>query len=259
MWCKHCRQDTPCIRAASRHGMSCARCGAAYSREAEDGEARHDEGTHPAEVGLDLDRNPPPGIGSSLDDWRLDDAVRSLQARVDPLRSGRGRTAANQASRRPQWRLDAAHATPRAPHKPKRRIAAERPGRAPTFTNSALLLGLAACVGGVAVLGWSVVESRGDLWNIGISSTVAGGVVFLLGLVLQLERIWHNSRFTVHKLRQIDAHLQDLEHTTASLGVTHGSAAQTFYSHLAEQAHPQLLLADLKGQIDLLAMNLAKR
>lgn len=121
------------------------------------------------------------------------------------------------------------------------------------------MMGLIAGVGGVSVLAWSVAESRGDLWNIGISAIVAGGVVFLLGLVLQLERIWHNSRFAIHKLRQIDTHLQDLERTTASLGVTHGSASQAFYSHMAEQANPQLLLSDLKGQIDLLAMNFARR
>ncbi|MEX0978130.1 MAG: hypothetical protein WDZ48_04730, partial [Pirellulales bacterium] len=164
------------------------------------------------------------------------------------------------ASRQPQWRLDAAHASVPRAHKPKRRTSADGPaGRTPSFTNSALLLGLTATVGGLAVLGWSVIESRGDLWNIGLSSTVAGGVVFLLGLVLQLERIWHNSRLAVHKLRQIDAHLQDLERTTASLGVTHGSASQTFYSHMAEQAHPHLMLADLKGQIDLLARNFAGR
>ncbi len=53
--------------------------------------------------------------------------------------------------------------------------------------------------------------------------------------------------------------MQQLERTTSMLGVTHGSASQAFYTHLAEQAHPQMLLADLKGQIDLLAMNFAGR
>ena len=131
--------------------------------------------------------------------------------------------------------------------------------RAPTFTNSALLFGLLACMGGTAVLAWSVAEARGDVWNIGISAIVAGGIVFLLGLVLQLERIWHHSRFALHKLRQIDAHLVDLERTTATLGVTHGATSQTFYTHLAEGANPYLLLSDLKGQIDQLAISLARR
>jgi hypothetical protein len=238
--------------------MCCARCGAAYSGETEEAGVRGAEGLHPAEVGLDLDKYPPFG-GTGFDDWQLDQAVRSLQARVDPLRSPQPRHTGSTASRAPHWRLDAAHRTPRPPHAPKRRIAERAPARSPTFTNSALLMGLVACVGGVALLGWSVLESRGELWNVGVSATVAGGVVFLLGLVLQLERIWHNSRFAVHKLRQIDGHLQDLERTCASLGTTHGTASQAFYSHFADHAHPHLLLADLKGQIDLLAMQMAKR
>ncbi|MEX0676449.1 MAG: hypothetical protein WD063_05205 [Pirellulales bacterium] len=250
MWCKHCRQDTPSISSASRHGMCCGQCGVPLSGESEP--------LHPAEVGLDLDA---PGTANRYEDWQLDQNVRSMQARFEPWRSHRpARRATNTPSGRPQWRSDAAHARVPPSHKPKRRIAAYRAGgRSPTFTNSALLMGLAACIGGVLVLGWSVVESRGDLWNIGLSANVAGGVVFLLGLVLQLERIWRNSRFAVHKLRQIDSHLQDLERTTSMLGVTHGSAAQAFYAHMSEQANPHLLLSDLKGQLDLLAMNLARR
>ena len=251
MWCKHCRQNTPCISLASRHGMCCGRCGVPLSGESKP--------VHPAEVGLDLDA--PPISATSYEDWQLDQNVRSMQARSEPWRSHRpaGR-ARNSGSRQPQWRTDAAHARVPRWHEPKRRTGAVRPsGRSPTFTNSALMMGLMAGTAGAAVLGWSVIESRGDLWNIGLSAIVAGGVVFLLGLVLQLERIWHNSRFAVVKLRQIDSHLQDLQRTTASLGVTHGSASGAFYSHLADQANPHLLLSDLKGQIDLLAMSFARR
>ena len=39
------------------------------------------------------------------------------------------------------------------------------------------------------------------------------------------------------------------------LNVTHSSAAQAFYAHMADEASPQTLLADLKGQIDLLAIS----
>jgi hypothetical protein len=262
MWCKHCRQDTPSISTASRHGMCCGRCGVPLTGDTQSSQQAPDTGhePHPAEVGLDLEA-PSVGTSANFEDWQLDQNVRSLQARLEPWKSRRSaRRVKSPASRQPQWRVDAAHArVPRFHKKPRRRAAAGGAGRSPTFTNSALLLGLLAMMGGVAVLGWSVVEARGDLWNIGLSATVAGAVVFLLGLVLQLERIWHNSRLAMHKLRQIDSHLQDLERTTASLGVTHGSASQTFYSHMAEQAHPHLMLADLKAQIDLLAMSLAGR
>jgi hypothetical protein len=260
MWCKHCRQDTPCIAATSRHGMCCGRCGVPLSGDGESKPAGESGRAHPAEIGIDLNQGAPPGIKPGFDDWQLEQNLRRLQARIDPLHRQRpARPKMSTASRRPQWRVDAAHAPVRPPHSPRRRTSVDRPGRSPTFTNSALLLGLVACVGGVGVLGYSVVESRGELWNVGLSAVVAGGVVFLMGLVLQLERIWHNSRVAVQKLRQIDTHLQDLERTTAALGVTHGSASQAFYTHMADSASPHLLLSDLKGQIDLLALSLSRR
>jgi hypothetical protein len=242
--------------------MCCGRCGVPLSTIPDTQYAARpaDETGHPAEVGLDLD-GPPPGTARSFEDWQLDHNVRSMRARMEPWQSHRpSPRPKNAASHRPQWRIDAAHRRVPAPHKPKRRQGAAWPGgRSPTFTNSALTMGLIAGTGGVAVLAWSVAEGRGDYWNIGISAIVAGGVVFLLGLVLQLERIWHNSRFAVFKLRQIDSHLQDLERTTASLAVNNGSASQSFYTHMANQAHPHLLLSDLKGQLDLLAMDFARR
>jgi hypothetical protein len=260
MWCKHCQQDTPSISSASRHGMCCGRCGVPLSGPIESAAQPADEPCHPAEVGLDLD-SPPPGMARSFEDWQLDHNVRSMRARMEPWQSRRpARRPQGAGSGRPQWRVDAAHRRVPAPHKPKRRNGAAGPGgRSPTFTNSALMMGLMACAGGAAMLAWSVAEARGDIWNVGVSAIVAGGVVFLFGLVLQLERIWHNSRFAVNKLRQIDSHLQDLERSTASLAVTHGSASGDFYSHLADQAHPHLLLSDLKGQLDLLAMDFARR
>ena len=53
--------------------------------------------------------------------------------------------------------------------------------------------------------------------------------------------------------------LDDLRQTTSLLGSNHGSAAQAFYAHLAQGANPQMLLADLKGQLDLLAIRMAQR
>lgn len=260
MWCKHCGQDTPAIRSASRHGMCCGQCGVPLSASSGQHGSAAGEAPHPAEIGLDLDA-PPIDLARSVEDWRLDHNVRSMRARMEPWQRPReSHEAESGPSRQPQWRVDAAHASLPQRHYPKRRAPARNGQRSPTtFTNSALLLGLLAGAGGAGVLAYAAAEARGDLWNIGLSALVAGAVVFLLGLVLQLERIWHNSRFAVRKLRQIDTHLQDLERTTASLGVTHSSASQAFYSHMADQANPHLLLSDLKGQLDLLAMNFARR
>jgi hypothetical protein len=114
------------------------------------------------------------------------------------------------------------------------------------------------CCGGV-LLGWSFLAGRADLWNLGIPIAVGGQIALLIGLVLQLERIWQNNRYAVEKLDEVDERLADMHHSQALLQVNHGSAAQAFYAHMADGANPSMLLADLKGQLDLLAVKLSER
>ena len=88
--------------------------------------------------------------------------------------------------------------------------------------------------------------------------TVVGQAGLLLGLILQLERIWQGNRYTAHKLEHVDKQLDDLRQTASILGMSHSSASQAFYSHLTQGASPHILLADLKGQMDLLAQRTAQ-
>lgn len=116
-----------------------------------------------------------------------------------------------------------------------------------------------AFVCGGVLLGWSVFADRGDLWRLGMPTALGGQFSLLLGLVLQLDLLWNYHRQTDDKLVAVDTRVQDLNQTTAQLGATHSSAAQAFYSHLADSASPQILLADLKSQIDLLSVTMANR
>lgn len=88
---------------------------------------------------------------------------------------------------------------------------------------------------------------------------LAGQAGLLLGLVFQLDGLWRNHRQQDKTLGGLESRLKELRRTTAMLGTTHSSAAQAFYSHMAEGAHPELLLADLKGQLDLLAVKMSDR
>ncbi|REK05421.1 MAG: hypothetical protein DWQ37_23150 [Planctomycetota bacterium] len=262
MWCKNCRQDTPGIRSAHPPGIVCGRCGEVLGAGQSDAASRATAGNrfvtreHPAEIGLDLGESF--DLGPSFDDWQLAQNLHALEARLGGSRPQQQATQPQPApapSRRPEYRIDAAHTKPPAPHRRRKRARAASPG---LLVPSALWLGLVALVGGGVLLGCSIVEQRPELWNLGLPVAASGACVFLLGLALQLERIWTNSRYAVHKLRQLDTQLVELERTTSMLGVTHGSASQAFYSHMAESASPHMLLADLKGQVDLLAMNLAR-
>ena len=261
MWCKHCGQDVPAIQMVTPGSASCARCGGMFARE--DGTAPSSRLADVAARGVDLSAAAPDSIGyPSFDDWEIDQNYRQLQARVGHWkRVGRpNKRGLRQAAFRDLRRMDAGHDLG-APHKRRSQSAVRS-----SFIGWTLLsLGLLAFVCGAALLGWSLVEhyfglgNQADLWNLGMPPIVAGQVVLLLGLVLQLERISHNSRNAVRKLDQVGSQLNQLERNTKMLHVTHGSASQAFYAHMTEQANPEFLLADLKGQLDLLAMTMAKR
>jgi hypothetical protein len=124
---------------------------------------------------------------------------------------------------------------------------------------TAVGLGLAALLYGGVLLVWGYALARGDLWSWGLPLTIGGQAVLLLGLFMQLDRLWRDHRQTSESLDQLDDRLTDLKHTTSMLGTTHSSAAQSFYVHMADGASPELMLADLKGQLDMLALRLAQQ
>jgi hypothetical protein len=258
MWCKHCRQDVPGMNATNQLGLSCARCGAALAAE-DDPQATHAvDLTNPSLSHFDLARTQPPVSAlPSFEEWDIDQSFQNLQARVGSWKriDPPAETSGPVASPAPQWRVDGGHGSVAGPHPAKSRASR----RSSLLAWSVLSLGLITFACGAVLLTLSFAEDRSDLWSWGIPVAVAGQVGLLLGLALQLERLWQNGRYAARKLEQVDSQLHHLEHTTTMLGVTHSSAAQAFYVHMADEANPQMLLADLKGQLDLLADSMSKR
>ena len=120
-------------------------------------------------------------------------------------------------------------------------------------------LGLMSFVCGGVLLAWSFIGHRNDLWGLGMPITLVGQFGLLLGLVLQLDHLWQASRHTADTLNAVDDRLSEINHATTLLRTTHSSPAQSFYAHYAEGAHPHLLLADLKGQLDLLSAKMSQQ
>ncbi|HEX3726821.1 MAG TPA: hypothetical protein VHV08_11290 [Pirellulales bacterium] len=256
MWCPRCGQDVPGISSPGSGGICCARCGAAHGR-AED---RTDEAAATlagaASHGLDLHEVRSTRLHPSFEDWSVDQSFQQLQARLGMGHRGkrRLRRSPSRESAAPQWQVHGSHKKPSAPHqRPTRKMASK------IFGSAVLCLGLTVIAYGAVLMGLSFVDDRPDLWTEGMPLIAVGQVVLLLGLVLKLERVWQQSRDAAHKLEKVDSHLRRLERATAMLGITHGSASQAFYAHMADEANPKMLLADLKGQIDLLAMSMDKR
>lgn len=123
---------------------------------------------------------------------------------------------------------------------------------------ASMCLGLAAFACGAFLLFWAVFRERPELWDLGLPITLGGQIGLLLGVCLQLERLWQENRQASQRLAEMDQQLADLERNTRLLGSPYQSASQTFYSHLGEGASPQLLLTDLKSQLDLLALRISQ-
>jgi hypothetical protein len=261
MWCSHCQQDVPGI-AIKEDGnrICCARCSGLLagmqgrtpvvitdepSRESQTASAPASE-AHAAEVVEALVAAPP------LDDWSLDAdlaaVTRMMQTlRVDPQAKA-PRTSTPQTAA-PSWRMPEA-APLRATKPPAKRNS--------YFAWPVLMLGMMAFCGGAVLLGWSYFGDRAVLWNYGLPAVLAGQALLVLGLVMQLDGLWQNSRDTRQALDELDRELADLRHATSVLTTTHTPAGQSFYAHMAEGASPHLLLADVKGQLDVIAMRLAQ-
>jgi len=122
-----------------------------------------------------------------------------------------------------------------------------------------ITIGLMAFVCGGVLLAFSLLYERDHFWRIGLPLVLGGQAALILGLVLQMEGLWHSSQQTTHTLDQLDNRLDELQHATTTLSTTHTPPAATFYAHYAQGASPHLLLADLKGQLDLLAMKMAEQ
>lgn len=151
----------------------------------------------------------------------------------------------------------------RRPRKKKERTATSRKhapgdGLLALLAWTPLSLGTAAFVCGLALMGWSMNSGRQDLWSVASPIVFAGQIALVLGLLLQLDRVWRNSRWAATKMESVDEQLQDLKTATTLLSTSHGPSS-AFYAHWAGGAGAEILLSDLKSQLDLLAMKLSKQ
>lgn len=263
MWCGNCQQDVPGI-AIKEDGnrICCARCSGLLAgitgrtpvvitdeppREAVPTETALPKAEAPEQVEAIV---APP----LLDDWSLEndlaavtrmmhtlrsDAPASATAAIEPRRSHDGQP----------WRMPDSR-SPRPTLAP--------PKRGSWLAWPVLMIGMMTFCCGAVLLGWSFATGRGDLWTFGMPAVLAGQGLLVLGLVVQLEGLWQNNRETRETLDGLDRELAELRHATSVLTSTHTAAGQSFYAHMAEGASPHLLLADVKGQLDVIALRLAQ-
>ena len=119
-------------------------------------------------------------------------------------------------------------------------------------------LAIFAC-GGVLMI-WSIVAQREELWNTGIPMLLVGQMGLLVGLILQLDRLWHENRDTATKVDRLDHQLQGQLHVSKSSATPESDddARGIAGCHSAEQGGAEQILADLRGQLDLLSERISE-
>ncbi len=269
MWCRICGQDVPGIPSFEEGEYSCARCGesvAPISPQSAAAAKEHpakEEAAQAGEAGTAAQRPP------LYDGWEIDEQLRHYRRVLGSASLPKeefGGPAAQST-----FRLDAAHGVPAPKMKQARRSSGKMEGvavaakdRAPGDRPLAVLawvtlfLATMCFTCGLALIGWSMNTGRQDLWAIGMPIILAGQIALVLGLVLQLDRLWRDSRRAAAKLETVGEQLHDLKTTTTLLGTAHGPSS-AFYAHWAGGAGPEILLGDLKSQLDLLAVKLSRQ
>ena len=236
MWCSHCERDVH-GKPTGGGDMACAHCGTLVADGLENVPSAAFVEMMPEECGR-----------MAWNDWSVDFEIARAEAALESTRY---------IERAPPDHIGMPHQATMPPSRP----AAGAPVREPRpgiWAWSLLLLGVMGLSGGVVLVGCSFIPGRGNLWNAGLPVLLAGQVVLLLGLILQIERVWHNSRWAGRRLQDVDQQIEELNRSAALWTTTASPSATAFYHHLAHGASPHILLADLKGQMDLLAQRTAQ-
>ncbi len=244
MWCGQCGHEGPAVPAADDpDAIVCLNCRTTYTETSstQSGRVTRVDSSHlPGNSGTwqEPDVVEPPPIVDDDDFWFEPEELHDDVAAV-PLLPARLPDKSSQSERRRRRR--------------------RRHRRSALICWTMLSIGVALVVCGASLIGWSLLEERDELWNISAPIVLAGQATFLIGLVLQLDGIWHQSRAASKNLDELDERLSALQALQKGELSEQGDPAHTFYQHVAEGASPQMLLTDLKGQLDLIADRLARQ
>ena len=249
MWCAACQQDVPGVAAsAADTTITCARCGQRLSRRA---------GSESASVPFE---NLPEFV--ELEDWEFAETIQQAERLV--------RSVVNDSS------AACRHHRPVRSSKPGRRVTASSTDLRPSATGELaqrdtsansptslpwliMAFGLAVFVCGAVLTAWSVVQQHPVMWQIGLPLVLGGQVAILAVVIWQLDSVWNSNRATFVALHAVDQQVHELVSQWEALQQCTDTPDQPFYRHLAEEASPEVLLADLKDQLDLLSERLAQQ
>jgi hypothetical protein len=210
MWCHQCREDVPALPSSEKPGLCCARCG---------------EVIPPGSPTIDP--------ASAYDGWELDEQLRHIDRMLQTTAS-KG-IASGEIFRRESSRVDLPHPKSNAWHIPTIHPIPQQEAVKVEQVEQKTLLGILSWIAlsfgtagftcGSILLGWSLATGRLELWSIGLPVAFGGQVALLIGLVLQLSRLWHDNRTAVVKLASTNEQLHAFKAAFTSSGCHRPSAA----------------------------------
>lgn len=257
MWCSHCHQEVPAIASPAGSPRSCAKC---------QRDLKFTANSSLADTGISLESYAEQSFVEQNSAAPLDDLVQA-ESREKLRRIGR-QLRAPYAQRvswdaPPFWErvsLEAPGASPqlRSISRQARREDVEQQHNRKSWLLSFLLAsGILGFVGGAVALVWSAAFNRVTVWQWGLTTTIAAEGLLIVGLTWMAARLWHNSRRLNHQLRGMDEQFAEIHELAGSLTARQLSSSQHYYHHFSQVANPQMLVANLRGQIDQLAERMA--
>jgi len=257
MWCSTCQQDMPAVAHLLSGRTVCSRCQRPM---------RSSKPLHAAAIcdeGLALD-DPVAAAAAAApprDDWQAQQRARRLERelRRSTVEIPAAGAPALKGPRRfdPPKQLFDSIQQANSPIMPQVAVSAfAGPRRVHGGQILAWLIVVAGTLvlsAGIGLVTWSLAAKEMLYWNLAIGLTLGGQGMLIFGLVLVLSRLWRNSRFATGKLQDVHARLGQLQQTADVLATMRAGGAPAFYTDLMRGASPQVLLANLKGQVDQLA------
>jgi hypothetical protein len=258
MWCRNCYQDLPGTLDAPSGRIVCSRCQQPMQTR------KSQQAARVCDDGLPLDEPATASVATVApfrnDHWSQH--VRHLNRELRRPTPSRGLSAHDPLSRR---RLDPPQdlftqiqsaTSPDAPIGPPPVVAPAPLARSEVTQIVAWLIvvaGSLALAAGIAGIAWSLSTEQLRYWNVALAVTLGGQGTLILGLVLVASRLWRNSRYATSKLHDVQSRLIHLQSTADALVASRSGSAPAFYADLVRGSSPQVLLANLKGQLDQLA------
>lgn len=109
---------------------------------------------------------------------------------------------------------------------------------------------------GIGLGAWSLIGGRPELWNPALAAAIGGQGLLIVGLMQLLASLWNAARAASGKLSLMHDELRRLRrHADDAAGRNHATAA-AFYADLAQNASPDQMVGNLRGQLDQLASRL---